>query len=456
MKKFLPLAAAAAALVSIPARAADLPAKAPPPAAAPVFNWTGFYVGGSGGYGWGHIDTSQSATGETTSEKPRGAFLGGQLGYNWQFSPNWVFGIEGDWSGANIEAIGNDPVVGVLQDSRYRVTSFGTARGRIGYAADRTLWYLTGGWGWADTKIEQNFPFFDSARKTQSGWVLGGGVEYAITGNWSTKLEYLHLDFGHDQFAFPSFVGLPSRVRTDLDIVRFGVNYRFGDSGKTPVASAIPTKAPGYRADSFGGWNGAYIGASAGYGWSKIDTDATLILTATSEKLHGYFLGGQLGYNWQFNSNWVIGIEGDWSAANLNTIGPDPDVGLTADTEYKVSSFGTVRGRIGYALDRTLWYGTGGWGWADTRIGINNPFFLSQHKTQSGWVAGGGVEYALNNNWSVKLEYLHLDLGRDTVVFSPTFPAFDVHVKNNIDLVRLGVNWKFGDPWGKAPVVAKY
>jgi len=96
---------------------------------------------------------------------------------------------------------------------------------------------VTGGWGWAEKKLTQEFPFLDSVRKTESGWAAGVGVEHAIANNWSLKLEYLHLDLGHKNFEFPAFPGLPSRVNEKLDIVRVGVNYKFGDWGKGPVSA---------------------------------------------------------------------------------------------------------------------------------------------------------------------------------------------------------------------------
>jgi len=460
MKKILLASVATIALCSASAFAADMPTKGPVYKAEPIFNWTGFYAGVSGGYGSSKADTFQDILLTTTSERLKGYFLGGTLGYNWQFNSNWVFGLEGDWSGANIDVIGPEPILAFPSVGRYKISSFGTLRARLGYAsAERTLWYLTGGWGWADVHADEIFPFNENARKTQSGWVLGAGVEHALNNNWSVKLEYLHFDLGHDDFNYPvNFPGLPARIRTDLDIVRLGVNYKFGGDpwGKAPVATTMPTKGPGYREPPIN-WTGLYAGGSAGYGGGKIDTFDSVTVVSASEKPRGYFAGGQVGYNWQFNNNWVFGVEGDWSGARIDTVGLDPAVAIPNNTHYEISSFATVRARLGYVpANRTLWYVTGGWSQAEVRFAQAFPFSAgNDSKTQSGWVIGAGVEHALTNNWSLKLEYLHLDLGHDDFAFAATFPGFPFRVHPEIDIVRVGVNYKFGD-WGKGPVSARY
>jgi outer membrane immunogenic protein len=189
MKKIAIFAAALVALAfSAPANAADIPAKGPYyKAAAPVFNWTGFYVGGHVGYGWAEDNTGVEADG----------VLGGvQLGYNWQLSRNWVFGIETD-----IAATDMTSAAGVSLDY------IGTVRARVGYAADRTLFYVTGGYAYTEL----------STGLTGDGYALGAGIEYAFSRNWSAKVEYMfhNLDFG-------------AAGDIDASTIKVGLNYRFG------------------------------------------------------------------------------------------------------------------------------------------------------------------------------------------------------------------------------------
>jgi outer membrane immunogenic protein len=206
MKKFLLCGAALVALVAAaPASAADIPVRgplykaAPPP--PPVFNWTGFYIGAHVGYGWTYHWPGLPA-------EPDGIFGGLQVGYNWQISRNWVVGIEADIAATDISAN-----VGGFDSS---LDYIGTVRGRVGYAWDRTLLYVTGGYAYGDNNI-------NGSSNTHDGWVIGAGVEWAFAPNWSAKLEYLHIEL--DSKFYPS-IGSAQDLETNL--VKLGVNYRFG------------------------------------------------------------------------------------------------------------------------------------------------------------------------------------------------------------------------------------
>jgi outer membrane immunogenic protein len=195
MKKILLSGVAIAALfAAAPASAADVPVRGPvyKAAPAPVFNWTGFYFGGHIGYGWG----------DTLVGGDMDGFLGGvQAGYNWQLSRNWVFGIEADISGTDL----NNAVPA-------HVDYLGTLRARVGYTWDRTMFYGTGGLAWNRASVV-------GVHDTDVGYALGLGLEWAFAPNWSAKVEYMYYAFDNTSF-----------VPTDLDIstVKFGVNYRFG------------------------------------------------------------------------------------------------------------------------------------------------------------------------------------------------------------------------------------
>lgn len=225
-----------AALAMTPASAADLGQKPvyKAPAVPTAYNWSGFYLGIQGGYGWGDGDLNVP-TFATASRNVSGWFGGGTIGWNWQAAGSpWVWGIEADFSGSNIDHH-DTPFFGVIDS---KVNSFGTARARIGYAVDPALWYITGGFAWADHDVTVTIPgigFAASESNTHSGWTIGAGVEWALVENWSAKVEYLFMDFGSDS-VFNNFNLGVIDVDAQIHTVKVGLNYRFG-GGKAPVVA---------------------------------------------------------------------------------------------------------------------------------------------------------------------------------------------------------------------------
>jgi outer membrane immunogenic protein len=223
---FVFLAAACLGLAAVQnAWAADLSRpvyKAPPGPVIAPYSWTGFYLGANVGYGWGRA--SATVAGFTDSIDLDGIVYGGQVGYNYQFFGNWVAGIEFDFQGTSQKHDFADPS-GTLVGSN-TIPWFGTLRGRIGYAfADRWLLYFTGGGGYGEFKTEGTLagvPF--SAKKDEWFWALGGGVEAALWGNWTGRVEYLYLDTGDLN---QTVLGVPVTTRFKDNIVRGAINYRF-------------------------------------------------------------------------------------------------------------------------------------------------------------------------------------------------------------------------------------
>lgn len=212
-----------------PSFAADMarPAYRAPAYNAPIavyapFSWTGFYVGLSGGYGWG--SSTWSNAGISDSFNLKGGLFGETLGYNLQ-SGVLVWGIEGDFSASWIKGSENSAgtVCGVGGCETW-ITGLGTVRGRVGYAADRWLPYITGGLAVGSIKMSPNTGVSDVTTKT--GWTLGAGVEYAFAGPWSAKLEYLYVDLGTATCSVAT-CGTSTDVSVTTNIVRAGLNYRF-------------------------------------------------------------------------------------------------------------------------------------------------------------------------------------------------------------------------------------
>jgi outer membrane immunogenic protein len=312
MKKLL-TAIAALGLVGTPAFAADMAVKAPPPAPEPVYSWTGFYAGVNAGWSWGNDNTTVNFPGPTINSillsspntgsggescplgctlrqlpigyqettHPNGAIGGGQIGYNWQTTSNWIFGVEADFQASGENASGNahqseqflgtfEPpgglfVQGKASDSISQNDSllwFGTVRGRVGYAIWPTVMlYGTGGLAYGrlnesvsasfnascttndvscavtlgflngpklTTPISLNQGF--EAAVTKTGWTVGGGIEGAVPDTHFTwKVEYLYMDLGTENYTFNNpLLGtiLVSSHFTD-NILRVGLNYQF-------------------------------------------------------------------------------------------------------------------------------------------------------------------------------------------------------------------------------------
>jgi outer membrane immunogenic protein len=254
---------------------------------------------------------------------------------------------------------------------------------------------------------------------------------------------------------------------------------------KMPVKALAPTL----------NWSGFYLGGNIGYGW---DSGSTAISGSTnnpalapaiaaifaagsypaslSSNAKGVIGGGQIGYNWQMPSSWLVGLEADIQGSGIKgstsqTMFP---VGFdtTATTAGKsIDWFGTVRARLGFLLTpQWLLYGTGGLAYGQTKTTfvttdltggcVANATLCangSSSGVRTGWTAGGGVEAMLGSNWSAKLEYLYLDLGRRSASISTsTLPGtvfFNSSAQFHEQTVRLGLNYHFN--WA-GPVVAKY
>jgi outer membrane immunogenic protein len=227
MKKLLVASVAAAVFCGTPAFAADMPVKAP--IVTPVFNWSGFYVGGTAGYSWG--DSRDRIVGAVNVTDPYGVHGfagGGTVGYNWQ-SAGWVAGVEGDISFSHINGSvsGNSGNFGCGNTCTTDVKDFATARGRLGYAFGQVLPYVTGGFASARVAAADNLIGLPgSITNWQNGWTVGGGVEYAFNNAWSAKVEYLHFNVGDSKIFLVN--GFPIKESAQFDIVRAGINYRFG------------------------------------------------------------------------------------------------------------------------------------------------------------------------------------------------------------------------------------
>jgi outer membrane immunogenic protein len=229
MRKFLlPVAFLATAA---PAVAADVGAPPPPPPAynpPPLFTWTGLYLGAQIGYAWGTDTVTVIPFGFGTDFTPNGVVGGGHIGYNLQLN-QFVAGLEGDIEGTSISRTFSPG--GVIYDTSLDVQ--GSIRARLGLAFDRVLLYATGGVEFAGFDTTVTGIFSDQTSQTRTGWTVGGGIEYALSPNWSIRAEYRYADFGNFTQPAPFIFGLGSTVNhhETENAVRAGVTYRFEPFG---------------------------------------------------------------------------------------------------------------------------------------------------------------------------------------------------------------------------------
>lgn len=235
----------------------------------------------------------------------------------------------------------------------------------------------------------------------------------------------------------------------------------FGFVGAASAAD-MPAKAPVYKAPMVAplyNWTGIYVGVNGGYGWGTTTGNLLPVAVGPSGSLNNFdinggLFGGQIGFNYQFpTSPLVLGIEADWDWADINGSQTGASLGGTVTGSVKVKDLGTVRGRIGYAWDRILLYGTGGWAWSHrvtstlTATAATPPTISDSHSLD-GYTVGGGVEYGFTPNLSLKVEYLYAHLDTTEYFVSQGCPGGGAPTSlcslgANVNVVRAGLNWRF-------------
>ena len=220
-----------------------------------------------------------------------------------------------------------------------------------------------------------------------------------------------------------------------------------------PRSSYAPPAAP----TPFNGWSGFYVGGNFGGGFTTATSDFSvggIPVGSIADTMRGAVGGAQAGFNWQYGPA-VLGVETDFQFSGmsgaLNAPCPTPlcPSPITASFSQSMPWFGTVRGRLGYAANSWLFYATGGYAYADidTKLTASAPGFATEftrHEIRNGWTAGGGVEVALNRNWTARLEYLYLDFGKiDNPWVLVVLPTINDSTRITTSVVRAGISYRF-------------
>lgn len=521
-----------ALLLAGAASAADLPSRKAVLVDPPLMTWTGFYIGLNSGTSAGDVSSTRSFFAPAgvgapefqnlTSSLPFGdLFVGAQAGYNLQLANRMVIGVETDISVGVLRKRASAEYVDIVPGffntvagrARFGLDWQGSTRLRLGYAVTpRFLPYVTGGLAYAaiagDTRWSTdafgvgNTSIVDGAGSSvKLGWTLGAGFEYALGGNLTLKAEYLYAQYGSASYLLPTLHNPlfgasgsgPVESRTvGVHTLRSGFNYKFG----APVIASTGGGPFGLFADVPGPrpvWTGFYLGVNGGYGAGVLDSQLTqfqpTIFGFEAQGIHtrlgmgGFLAGGQAGYNHEFASHIVAGIETDiqWGGAKtrgdatFNDFQPGFGQGFAGSVRYGLDWHGSTRLRLGYAMGNgTLAYVTAGVAYAGLAGRINwtsgNTVFPivgsvagSASGAKLGWTLGFGGEYPISDRLSIRSEFLYARYaglpvgGGGTINVFGTGPMVQgLEVRSvGTSTARVGLNWKMGgfDP---APVVARY
>jgi outer membrane immunogenic protein len=476
---------------------------------------------------------------------------------------------QGNYSGAGVTRFNLlEQNISGFGETQARINWFGTVRGRFGYLITPSLLtYATGGLTYAgvsatNTYGSLTYEYYNYGR-TQSqqlltgsgrgadtlyGWNIGGGAEWMFSPNWSLKSEVIYYNLGGQTISGFGYSPNPETVHTSQAtlnqttinyagiIARAGLNYHLNfeqSSYGSFLPLSIMNPLSSNQVNTLSSWTGLYAGLNAGYGWSGhgINTvadayDASVywhsqnnrpigngglstVNSGWSSVNQGGFLGGfQAGYNYQYGSNIVVGLETDIQGSTMNGSGSFSGQAITptyntsnhplqelnyyagaTSTQAGMDWFGSMRGRLGYLIKPSLLiFGTGGLSYggvyAQTNFSSSTLVYNVSSGNQDtmqmlagkgfttnslvGWNAGAGLEWMLMQNWSLKAEAIYYDLGSmnlkgtgyspDTNGFGSTdyqFVSTNTSIRYNGVISRMGVNYHF-DLGKEFPVVAKY
>jgi outer membrane immunogenic protein len=437
------------------ASAADLPVKAMPVKAPPVimYEWSGFYLGGYYADGIGEQKgatptfTPGSHSGETNVNE-RGTAFGLTAGYNWQFDPHWLVGLEGDFGWLALDRtnteFNDNQLVGLKTDW------YATARARFGYVTGPSLLYVTGGGAFVHTRDEFGGDLSTVGSTlssfTTASWTAGGGIETKVSRNWSAKTEYLYIDGGgaNNFIANPrGIAGVPASFDQSFHVIKTGLNYRFGGPNDEGFFAFLTAPVMPSNHD----WNGFYVGLNVGEGISNANAvQSGSFPGQTQINGTGFAGGGQVGYNFMniLGPKWFAGLEADIGTLRIHAMMNDwfdEEAQFTANTSW----YGTARLRAGTTTGPALLYFTGGAAWVHSTDGFmpipTAPTATINSRTGLGYTVGGGTEVAINERWSAKVESLFIDTGHSMHQIAPP-SAFGADFKDRFTVVRAGLNLK--------------
>lgn len=394
--------------------------------------FSGFYIGAHAGYGSAEYAGVYSGGRATSAQSldNAGYLVGGHAGYNWKSPQNFVAGVEADisvapWDAA--KALEPDS----LDYLGAHLSGIASLRGRLGYAFDRTLLYATGGVAFASStgSFDSSMEFNNhKSAEIVVGPVAGAGIEWMATPNIALRAEGLYYWFDQKQSnnTSPSDYGGIQNTW----VARLGASYYID-----PSSDGGGGYSGGYGGEMFDAdFSGFYAGGHVGYGsadYAGAHPDEPLSYNFDNR---GYLVGAHAGYNWQYGDNGIIGVETDLTMAPWSEIEGSSSFGVSGH----LSGIASLRGRLGYAFDRSLITATAGVAFASSNATADySTFYNNAQEIVAAPVAGAGYEWMVSENLSLRAEGLYYWFDqKQTSHHSSGFGGIQ-----NTWVARVGASW---------------
>lgn len=441
-------------------------------------DWSGIFVGGHVGYAVVDLDSVFDSSSIDRPRKLEDATLGrdfdaegvfGGINFGWNAQNGiFVWGIEGDVSYFGLSERAFDPEDegtngGETDNAMVDVEWIASLRGRVGIAAARSLFFATAGIAWVDaTYTAQNRDNSAGDQGSVSlsgpGFVVGGGIEHAVSDHLSLKFEGLFYTFDQRKDASglttDSDQGDFAKLK-DIVVVRLGATYSLAPRRNNVASSRDPTTSAL--------WQGFYVGANGGYSLVSFDSifDANEISNPFDNEdsvlgrffdLDGGVFGGHIGYNVMIG-RYLVGFEADWAQLNGSDLRFDPNGGDPDDdsASAELDWIASLRARLGITSARSVLYATAGVAWVGGKYTASDgdcfcgPTVGSVSLDQRGFVFGGGIEHAITDQLLFRFEALHYVFGHtfDTRNLTPDSDVGDFAKLKDISAARIGVSYKF-------------
>lgn len=422
MKTFLAALAASAISTSVYAADAFVPQQ-------PQADWTGLYLGGYIGAGGivNNIEIPAAGPGNFNGIGGEG-FLGGlMIGYNYQFSPVWVAGIQAEVGLSNLTTELNVPGLGFALDAKPEWTA--SLSGRLGWLpTPDTMLYVIGGYSFADYDVDITLGAAAvNFNQNYHGFHLGTGIETHVSDRLTARVEYRYTQYGGEAWGLPGILNVEPSSHTGT----IALAYNFHDRGLSGAASAYSPSS----------WSQFYAGAFVGAGAIVNNIEIPPAGPGNFNGIGGEgVLGGVLiGYDHQFGSNWVAGIQAEVAITNLSTELNIPGAGFAIDAQPDWTA--AISGRLGWlATPSSMLYVIGGYSHADYDVDITlGPVAVSFSQDYNGFHAGTGIETFVTENLTARVEYRYTHYsGEDW----GTAGILDVEPSSHTG--RAALVWRFG------------
>ena len=381
-------------------------------------SWTGFYVGAALGGGAAVAELSTPLIGGGSSLDGLGGegFLASAfVGYDYQINPDYVVGLMADFTASNIEADLNIP--GAPFSASFTGDTNFSVLARVGrLISANTMTYALAGYTHQNFDLDTSIGF--GADFDDGGLTIGGGVEHRMDNNWSIRLEHRTTYFG-------GFTAIPGALEVDTTAhtIRLGMAYRWSDpDGIRPESDAMAVN-----------WTGFHIGGGLGSTATIGEFNTPGVFTFNGIGGEGFQGGIHVGYDSQVNEEWVLGVEARATLSNSElevTTG-----GATIFTIEQQPEF-SITARAGYiAAPDTLLYGLAGYSWGEYEASI--PGIGSVDLDFDGLTVGGGIEHAITENWTSRLEYRYTHFGDEDLF------GVGINAKPSTHAVMSSISYRF-------------